>query len=219
MSMASFKVAPSFRTTVSRKTSGAKASRKATLTVRAAKVGGNSLRDSYNEHHGPEFYKYAGLDVEPDERARRRRYFDKRTDIVRQHFKNAIGIDDWLFRMENKLNEFGFTGDNTIAMTSFCRDEITAPLKNGVHEIFGYAMDIDGLAGYCSAGVTGLGAGMSHSPTEDGTGKERYVFIAMPHIAVVRKWDDGARIYDVVPGVCLCTFTCFFLGCEATTYV
>ena len=48
-------------------------------------------------------------------------------------------------------------------------------------------MDIDGLAGYCSAGVTGLGAGMSHSPTEDGTGKERYVFFAMPHIAVVRE--------------------------------
>ena len=92
-------------------------------------------------------------------------------------------MDDWLFRIENKLGEFGFTGDNTIAQTNFCRDEITAPLKNGIHDIFGYAMDIDGLAGFTAAGLTGLGAGMSHSPT-DPNGRERYVFFAMPHIAV-----------------------------------
>ena len=92
-------------------------------------------------------------------------------------------MDDWLFRIENKLAQFGFTGDNTIAQTNFCRDEITAPLKNGIHDIFGYAMDIDGLAGFTAAGLTGLGAGMSHSPT-DPNGRERYVFFAMPHIAV-----------------------------------
>ena len=50
--------------------------------------------------------------------------------------------------------------------------------------MFGYAMDVDGLAGFTAAGLTGLGAGMSHSPTEWQTGKERYVFFAMPHIAV-----------------------------------
>ena len=184
MSMASFKVqAPTFAT---RKTSSS-TGRRSTFTVRALKQNARVLHDSYNEHHGPEYHKYAGLDVTPDERVRRRAYYDKRTEIVRSHFRGSIGMDDWLFRMENKLNEFGFTGDNTIAMTSFCRDEITAPLKNGIHEIFGYAMDIDGLAGYCSAGVTGLGAGMSHSPTEDGSGKERYVFIAMTHIGVVRR--------------------------------
>lgn len=182
LSIASAKAAPAF---AARKTSSVK-SRKSTVAVRASKQKAAIVHDSYNEHHGPEYLKYAGLDVDPDERARRRAYYDKRTDIVQAHFRGSIGMDDWLYRVENKLNEFGFTGDNTIAMTSFCRDEITAPLKNGIHEVFGYAMDIDGLAGYCSAGVTGLGAGMSHSPTEDGSGKERYVFFAMPHVAVVR---------------------------------
>ena len=189
--LASFQVAPAFKAaalrTAKSSTSHTSASRQRGVVVKALKQNARVLHDAYNEHHGPEYYKFAGLDVTPDERVRRRQYYDKRTETVRHHFRNAIGIDDWLFRVESKLNEFGFTGDNTIAMTSLCRDEITAALKNGIHEIFGYAMDIDGLAGYCSAGVTGLGAGMSHSPTEEGSGKERYVFIAMPHIAVVRK--------------------------------
>eukprot|EP00740_Mantoniella_antarctica_P011715 CAMPEP_0181368202 /NCGR_PEP_ID=MMETSP1106-20121128/11929_1 /TAXON_ID=81844 /ORGANISM="Mantoniella antarctica, Strain SL-175" /LENGTH=483 /DNA_ID=CAMNT_0023484237 /DNA_START=135 /DNA_END=1587 /DNA_ORIENTATION=- len=180
-------------------------SRPSTVAVRALKQNARTLHDSYNEHHGPEYLKYSGLDTTPDERVRRRAYYDKRTDIVRAHFKGSIGMDDWLFRVENKLNEFGFTGDNTIAMTSFCRDEITAPLKNGIHEIFGYAMDIDGLAGYCSAGVTGLGAGMSHSPTEEGSGKERYVFFAMPHIAV----DSAGSAGDVIrAGRAGCSHAC-----------
>ena len=34
---------------------------------------------------------------------------------------------------------------------------------------------------------------MSHSPTEDGSGKERYVFFAMPHIAV-----DSAEAGDCI---------------------
>ena len=52
-------------------------------------------------------------------------------------------------------------------------------------------MDVDGLAGFTAAGLTGLGAGMSHSPTEWQTGKERYVFFAMPHIAVDSAGNPG----------------------------
>jgi hypothetical protein len=59
--------------------------------------------DSYNEHHGPEYMKHAGLDTLPDERARRHAYYDKRTANVQHHFRGSIGMDDWLFRVENKL--------------------------------------------------------------------------------------------------------------------
>jgi len=45
-------------------------------------------------------------------------------------------------------------------------------------------MDLDGLGGVISAGTTGLGAGLSHSPTDHLTGKERYVLFAMPHVAI-----------------------------------
>jgi hypothetical protein len=137
LSMASFKVAHSFAT---RRTPSGSKSRPSAVAVTALKQNARVLHDSYNEHHGPEYHKYSGLDTTPDERTKRRAYYDKRTEVVRAHFRGSIGMDDWLFRVENKLNEFGFTGDNTIAMTSFCRDEITAPLKNGIHEIFGYAM-------------------------------------------------------------------------------
>ena len=183
LSMACIKVAPAFGKSnlATRKTSPAP--RRGSVTVKALKQNASLKHDSYNEHHGPEYFKYAGVDTTPDERARRHTYYDKRTAIINQHFPGSIGMDDWLFRIENKLGEFGFTGDNTIAQTNFCRDEITAPLKNGIHDIFGYAMDIDGLAGFTAAGLTGLGAGMSHSPT-DPNGRERYVFFAMPHIAV-----------------------------------
>ena len=181
--MACIKVAPAFGKSnlATRKTSPAP--RRGSVTVKALKQNASVKHDSYNEHHGPEYFKYAGVDTTPDERARRHTYYDKRTATINQHFPGSIGMDDWLFRIENKLGEFGFTGDNTIAQTNFCRDEITAPLKNGIHDIFGYAMDIDGLAGFTAAGLTGLGAGMSHSPT-DPDGRERYVFFAMPHIAV-----------------------------------
>ena len=65
-------------------------------------------------------------------------------------------------------------------------------------------MDIDGLAGFTAAGLTGLGAGMSHSPT-DPNGRERYVFFAMPHIAV----DSSGRAGDCIrAGRAGCSHAC-----------
>ena len=127
--MACIKVAPTFGKSnlATRKTSPAP--RRGSVTVKALKQNASVKHDSYNEHHGPEYFKYAGVDTTPDERARRHTYYDKRTATINQHFPGSIGMDDWLFRIENKLGEFGFTGDNTIAQTNFCRDEITAPLK------------------------------------------------------------------------------------------
>ena len=64
------------------------------MTVRALKKNASVKHDSYNEHHGPEYFKYAGIDTTPDERVRRHQYFDRRTELVRQHFKNSIGMDE-----------------------------------------------------------------------------------------------------------------------------
>ena len=66
-------------------------------------------------------------------------------------------------------------------------------------------MDIDGLAGFTAAGLTGLGAGMSHSPTEDGSGKERYVFFARPPLAV----DSAGKAGDCIrAGRAGCSHAC-----------
>ena len=137
-----------------------------------------------NAPHGPRFHEYGGFDIDPEHQHNRVSYLRERCEVITTEFPNAIGMDDFLFRTEVMLRRFGFTTDNSIALTSLCRDEITFPLKNAIDDIFGYSMDLDGLGGIISAGTTGLGAGLSHSPTDHLTGKERYVLFAMPHIAI-----------------------------------
>jgi len=134
--------------------------------------------------HGPRFHEYGGFDIDPELQHNRVSYIRERCEAVTKEFPNAIGMDDFLFRTEVMLRRFGFTADNSIALTSLCRDEITFPLKNAIHDIFGYSLDVDGLGGVITAGTTGLAAGLSHSPTDYATGKERYVLFALPHIAI-----------------------------------
>ena len=87
--------------------------------------------------HGPRFYEYGGFDIDPELQHNRKAYINERIDVVTKHFPNAIGMDDFLFRTEVMLRRFGFTADNSIALTSLCRDEITFPLKAAIHDIFG----------------------------------------------------------------------------------
>eukprot|EP00195_Chlamydomonas_chlamydogama_P013080 CAMPEP_0202902042 /NCGR_PEP_ID=MMETSP1392-20130828/16012_1 /ASSEMBLY_ACC=CAM_ASM_000868 /TAXON_ID=225041 /ORGANISM="Chlamydomonas chlamydogama, Strain SAG 11-48b" /LENGTH=120 /DNA_ID=CAMNT_0049588723 /DNA_START=111 /DNA_END=469 /DNA_ORIENTATION=- len=47
---------------------------------------------------------------------------------VLKHFPTALGVDDFIARCEVLLSGYGFTGDNSIAMTNLCRDEITLVL-------------------------------------------------------------------------------------------
>ena len=107
----------------------------------------------------PVFTSTVGLTLTRSCNTTGKAYINERIEVVTKHFPNAIGMDDFLFRTEVMLRRFGFTADNSIALTSLCRDEITFPLKNAIHDIFGYSMDIDGLGGVISAGTTGLGLG------------------------------------------------------------
>jgi len=45
-----------------------------------------------------------------------------------------------------------------------CRDEITCGLKYKIEEVFPLCFNINGLGGGITCGVTGIGAGLSHSP-------------------------------------------------------
>jgi len=109
---------------------------------------------------------------------------------VISHFPTALGIDDFIARVEVALSGFGFTGDNTIACTNLCRDEVTVPLKDKIEAVFGGSFNTNGLGGVLTCGVTGIGAGLSHSPICDG--KEHYVFFAFPHIAINSAGEVGA---------------------------
>jgi len=58
--------------------------------------------------------------------------------------------------------------------------------------MWGEAFNLSSLAGMFFAGKTGLAAAMHHAPIVDG--KERYVFYALPHIAV----DADGKVPDLL---------------------
>ncbi len=94
-----------------------------------------------------------------------------------------MGVDDFISRVEVVLSGYGFKGDNSIAMTNLCRDEVTVLLKDKIESVFGSSFNTNGLGGVLTCGVTGMGAGLSHSPISS-TGRERYVFFSFPHIGI-----------------------------------
>ena len=48
---------------------------------------------------------------------------------VSQHFPTALGVDDFISRMEIALRAYDFKDSNTIACSNLCRDEVTFILK------------------------------------------------------------------------------------------
>ncbi len=50
------------------------------------------------------------------------------------------------------------------AVTNLCRDEVTVPLKDKIESVFGSSFNTNGLGAVLTCGVTGMGAGFSHSP-------------------------------------------------------
>ncbi|EFN54502.1 hypothetical protein CHLNCDRAFT_8980, partial [Chlorella variabilis] len=127
-----------------------------------------------------------------------------RAAAVQKHFTGALGADDFMLRLEKALFAFGFAGDNSIAMVNLCRDEVTVSLKHRIEQIFGSSFSTNGLGGVLTCGVTGLGAGFSHSPLCS-SNKERYVFFSLPHISINSRGEVGPMSRPGRPGQsCAC---------------
>ncbi|GLC42301.1 hypothetical protein PLESTB_000661900 [Pleodorina starrii] len=107
---------------------------------------------------------------------------------VTKHFPTALSVDDFISRVEIALAGYGFTGDNSIAMSNLCRDESVLVLEDKIEAAFGSCFSTHGLGGVLTCGVIGMKAGLSHSPVVGG--KERYVFFSFPHIAI----DSDGRV-------------------------
>lgn len=115
-------------------------------------------------------------------------------DISDLSFQSACSEVEFIGLTCSALSRLGFVAENTIACVSVCRDEISQSLVEIINSRWGYTFNLSSLAGMLLTGRTGLLAAMHHAPNMDG--KERYVFYAMPHIAI----DEGGRI-----GACLRT--------------
>lgn len=103
-------------------------------------------------------------------------------NVLKKYFDKVHTEADFVKRTNEALSRFGFNADNTIACVGVCRDEIAQSLISLIRDAWGESFNLSSLAGMFFAGKTGLKAAMHHSPIVDG--KERYVFYAMPHIAI-----------------------------------
>jgi hypothetical protein len=102
--------------------------------------------------------------------------------VMKKYFTKIYSESTFIKKTYTVLNKYGFDADNTIAAVDVCRDEISQPFISIVKEKWGEAFNLCSLAGMFFAGKTGLMAAMHHAPIVKG--KERYVFYALPHIAI-----------------------------------
>ena len=103
--------------------------------------------------------------------------------MLRGLFDPLFGEVDFVKRTYAALKDHGFSDTNTIAATCICRDEISQTLRSIIKHMWGgEAFNLSSLAGMFFAGKTGLLAAMHHAPVTGG--RERYVFYALPHIAI-----------------------------------
>lgn len=109
--------------------------------------------------------------------------------ILSKYFDRFYTEADFINKTYKALNKSGFNADNTIACVDVCRDEISQPLVALIREKWGEAFNLCCLAAMFFAGKTALKAAMHHSPIVNG--KERYVFYALPHIAIGAKGELG----------------------------
>ena len=110
--------------------------------------------------------------------------------IVEKHFPGAMKEGDFVEKTRVDLGRLGFTADNAIACVALCRDELTSPLMDLIRQAWGESFNLSSLAGMFFAGRTGLEAALHHAP--DVGGRHRYIFYAMPHIAVGKDGTLGA---------------------------
>ena len=64
-------------------------------------------------------------------------YLAARTREVRKHFPTALGVDDFLSRLEVSLFSYGFTGENAIAMSNLCRCGTYQRVRAAIHRAAG----------------------------------------------------------------------------------
>lgn len=103
----------------------------------------------------------------------------------RAHFPGARPDDAFVAASLAIGRRYGFTAENAIACVGLCRDELSRELRARIQGAWGEAFNFSGLAGMLFVGRTGFMAAHAHAPISGG--RERYVYFAMPHIAI-----DGA---------------------------
>lgn len=115
-------------------------------------------------------------------------------ETLKKHFPGSLELKEYMRISYDQLLKEGFNAENTFACVSSCRDEIVMPLLDETDKVWGEVFNFSSLAGSLTLGKTGFAAASSHAPIIDGL--ERYVFIAMPHIAISENGEVGVVYRD-----------------------
>ena len=97
-------------------------------------------------------------------------------------FPRSFEAADWVETTASLLAGRGFTKENSLACISVCRDMLAVGLTHSVNETWGDAVDGSSIAGFLALGKTGLATLVQHAPP--GYDRDRFVFIAMPHLSI-----------------------------------
>lgn len=103
-------------------------------------------------------------------------------DVIARYFQRFYTEEEYIEKTYKALAGYGFDAHNTIAAVCICRDEISQPLIAIARRFWGETFNLAGLGGMFIAGKTALRAAIHHAP-ETGD-RLRYVFYALPHIAI-----------------------------------
>lgn len=110
-------------------------------------------------------------------------------DALEAHLPGALPMDGYLALSAERLAGFGFEDANTLGLAAVCRDEIASCFVDAVAHHWGKTFGCRSLGGFLLLGKTGLMTGVSHAPKT--SGRRRFVFYAMPHIAISESGELG----------------------------
>lgn len=103
-------------------------------------------------------------------------------ESVDARFPGAVGEEVFIRRSHDALTSHGFTAENAISCVGVCRDELCRSLVWAARDAWGEAFNFSSLGGLLTLGTAGFTAAHYHAPIFEG--RERYVYIVMPHIGI-----------------------------------
>jgi len=134
--------------------------------------------------------KYERKHSDQPDRKQTEQEFKSFDEAIKNTFPGAIEYKTFHKHIAKLGEQHGFVKDNTIAMYSVCRDELTEHFVDALEATWGESFNISSLAGFVFCGKTGFQAGMAHAPKQDGV--ERYLLFCGPHIGISEDGKVGA---------------------------
>lgn len=110
-------------------------------------------------------------------------------ETVDAHLPGTVAMAEYFLDTGRRLRRYGFENANTLGLVAACRDEIASPLVDALARHWGLTFGCRSLGGFPLLGRSGIATGVGHAPLVGG--RRRFVFFAMPHVAISEEGEIG----------------------------